>query len=239
MPEVWLAVGLAGMAQGLTGFGFGIVAMAGLTPLVGPMAANLIVTPLAGVNIMVTLWAVRHAVEWRRAIPLWLGAVVGTPVGVYILQHTDPGLLRRVIGAIILLTAVTNLWPVPKGGPPVPQHWGLAAGVLGGVMAGAVAMGGPPAVVYAYRQPWSVAGIKATLLLYFAWTVICRMGYFVASNSYSPELLRSALWLTPVAMAATWAGVKLTDRVPRKQVERVVAVLLIAAGLNLLVVSGR
>jgi len=234
MIGLLLAVSLAGLAQGLTGFGFGIVAMAGLTPLLGPVGANLVVTPLAGINIALTLWAVRHAIQWRRALPLWIGAFVGTPVGVYILHHTEPELLNRVIGATILLTAVGSLRPAPKGGRPIPQRWGLAAGIFGGVMAGAVAMGGPPAVVYAYRQPWPVAAIKATLLLYFAWTVICRMGFFVASHSYTPEVMRSTLMLMPAAALATWAGVKLADRVPRPHVQRVVAILLIAAGLHLL-----
>ncbi len=231
---LWLAVGVAGLAQGLTGFGFGIVAMAVLTPLVGGYRANLIVTPLAGACILFALWPVRRAIEWRRAVPLWCGGLLGTPVGVYVLQHTDEHLLRRLIGAGILVAAVTSLRGAGKGAKAAPPGWGFAAGTLGGVMAGAVAMGGPPAVVYAYRQPWPLAGVKSTLLLYFALTVVYRLALFAGSGMYHASLVWSTLVLVPVVAASTWLGSRLTERIPRRQVDRIVGVLLVLAGLGLL-----
>ncbi len=233
----WIAVGLAGVAQGLTGFGFGIVAMAGLTPLLGPHAANLIVTPLAGSNILLALWDVRRDVDWRRALPLWCGGILGTPVGVYILLHTEPRLLTRLIGAVILFTALTSLRGAGGTGKAIPRRWGFAAGALGGVMAGAIAMGGPPAVIYTYRQPWTLAGIKATLLLFFALTVACRLVLLGGAGSYTPGVLWSIVVYLPLTAVTTWVGSRLSERIPRRQVNVVVAVLLSLAGVGLLVKS--
>lgn len=237
--SVLLAVSLAGLAQGLTGFGFGIVAMAGLTPLVGAKTANLLVTPLAGINIGIALWEVRRHIDWRRAFPLCVGGVLGTPIGVHILLHSDPLLLRRLIGAVILLTAAGQFRPASAKAPPIRRGWGFVAGALGGVMGGAVAMAGPPAVVYAYRQPWPLNGIKATLLLFFGWSVLYRLVIFAKTGTYAPSLSTAILSLLPPVVLFTWLGGRLTSRLPRRQVDLVVGVLLTVAGAGLLFGPGR
>jgi uncharacterized membrane protein YfcA len=236
--EIWwalgLAAGLAGMVQGVTGFGFGMVAMAAWTPVIGPKNANLLVTPLAGVTILVALWQVRREVDWRRALPLGIGGLLGTPVGVFILFHSDPILLRRLIGGGIIVAAMTSLRGVCPADKPAWPGWALAAGMLGGVMAGVVAMAGPPAVVYTYRQPWALPRIKATLLCYFALTVGYRLALFIGSGAYTPWLTHSMAFLVPLAALATWTGSRLSEHLPRRLIEWIVAGLLILAGLGLL-----
>ncbi|MBI3947853.1 MAG: sulfite exporter TauE/SafE family protein [Armatimonadetes bacterium] len=240
MHWLWLAAGVAGLAQGLTGFGFGIVAMAVLTPVLGPKAANLVVTPLAGMNIAVGLWAVRRSINWRRALPLCCGGLLGTPLGVQILLHADALLLRRLVGVVILLTAIGSFHAAGKPrATPSREWWGFATGALGGVTGGAVAMAGPPVVVYAYRQPWPLRGIKATLLLFFGGTVAARLALLVGRGEYPVSILGTITSMLPLVAAATWAGHRLTDRVPRKQVDRVAAALLTIAGVVLLLPPGR
>lgn len=236
--EVWLALGMAagfaGMVQGITGFGFGIVAMAGLTPLVGPKNANLIVTPMAGITTLVALWQVRQEVEWRRVVPLGVGGFLGTPVGVLILFHADPLVLRRLIGGAVIVAALISLRGVCPEAKPWRARWALVAGLLGGVMAGVVAMAGPPVVIYTYRQPWTLPSIKATLLLYFILTVLYRLALFIGSGVYTPWLIHSVVLLLPLSAVSTWAGSWLSERLPRQQVQWIVAALLILAGTGLL-----
>lgn len=236
--EIWwalgIAAGLAGMVQGVTGFGFGMVAMAALTPIIGPRNANLLVTPLAGATILVAFWRVRREVDWWRALPLGIGGLLGTPVGVFILFHSDPIILRRLIGGAVIVAAITSLWGVRPAAQSAWPGWALAAGILGGVMAGVVAMAGPPAVVYTYRQPWTLPRIKATLLFYFALTVGYRLTLFVGSGAYTPWLAHSVALLVPLAALSTWAGSRLSEHLPRRQVEWVVASLLVLAGGGLL-----
>src|SRR2546422_4960852 len=47
------------------------------------------------------------------------------------------------------------------------RRWGLGAGVLAGVIGGAVGTPGPPVVLYATTQGWSPRTIKANLQAFF------------------------------------------------------------------------
>ncbi|MDH7568559.1 MAG: sulfite exporter TauE/SafE family protein [Armatimonadota bacterium] len=224
----------ASLAQGLTGFGFGIVAMAGLTPVVGPYTASLIVTPLAGANVCIALWDTRRHIHWRRVLPLWAGGAVGVPVGVQLLLHTDPLVLRRLVGVVILITAASTFWRTFPMGAAAPHAWGVLAGFAGGVLGGSVSMSGPPVVWYTYRQPWPLDSIRATLLLYFAGTIAQRFVMLAASGAYTPPMARHVVVLLPIVVAGTLVGSRLVRRTRRRQVDVVVAVLLVMAGVRLL-----
>ena len=76
-----VVLALAGFVQGLTGFGFGMVAM-GLLPLVIGLEQALAVATLAGLatTLTTTGLTLKH-LHWPSTGALWFGTVVGVPVG--------------------------------------------------------------------------------------------------------------------------------------------------------------
>src|SRR5207249_5319129 len=104
----------------------------------------------------------RGEVERRAVVDLLIGAVAGTPLGVWGLAALPASALNRLIGLMLIAAYVLetlNLYPRRLHG----RHWGLGAGILAGVIGGAVGTPGPPVVLYAATQSWSARAVKANL----------------------------------------------------------------------------
>ncbi len=93
------------------------------------------------------------------------------------------------------------------------RHWGLGAGVLSGVIGGAVGLPGPPVVLYAAMQGWSARAIKANLQAFF----VVNQGAILAGYWWAGLLTREVWSLTVgfalPAVAGAAAGALLFERV--------------------------
>ncbi|MDZ4373053.1 MAG: sulfite exporter TauE/SafE family protein, partial [Phenylobacterium sp.] len=165
------AVFVSGVLRGLTGFGFAVAAVPLMSLALEPRAAVALVVLLQLVIGLID--APRAWTEARRAPLRWLflGAVIGTPVGMVALRYlpADPA---RLIGAGAAALALISVWRGPtRPGSGGGQPWavGLAAGLLNGV----AAMPGPPVVAYLLNAPGvDEKAARATLIVFFAGTAI-------------------------------------------------------------------
>lgn len=223
---------VAGFAQGLTGFGFGLISMA-LLPLLLPVKeAAVVVAVLNFATCVFTLSAVRRHLCWHRGRSLIIGSAVGVPFGVYLLAYLEPAPLLRAMGIVLVAFAAVELRSDPHAPPRVPDWLGLPAGFVGGSIGGALNMGGPPVIAYAYAQPWSKEEIVATLQLVFGVSALLRVVLIGAGGLYTPPMV-PLLLLTLVPMAgAIFVGTRLLLRVPLAPLRRGVAVFLLALGLK-------
>jgi uncharacterized membrane protein YfcA len=93
---------IAGFVTGLAGFGTGLVA-SGLWLHVMPAS---LVPPLVAICSVVaqiaSLSSVHREIRWRALSPYLIGAAVGVPFGVLVLQKTSSHLLRAAVGACLL-----------------------------------------------------------------------------------------------------------------------------------------
>lgn len=165
----------AGLMQGLTGFGFGIVAMA-LLPLW--MDFKLAAATVAAINIPVcwgTLWSNRKHFAWRDSAGLIAGVVVGAPIGVSLLSWGRSETLLRGLGGVMCLFALID--PLLQGFRlgPIPRWCALPLGFVSGIFGGAFNIGGPPAVAYVYSQAWSKQQRIAALQAMFSISGILRV----------------------------------------------------------------
>jgi uncharacterized membrane protein YfcA len=135
----WVAgagiLALASFVFGLAGFGLGLVALSLLPFLMPPTTA----VPL--VSLYSAAFALVMAIRLRRDIvvshlPVLLGgALVGTPVGVWVLATLPASWLRRLIELTLMgvvLIEGRGLYPRRRSG----RHWGVAAGIVSGCSAG-------------------------------------------------------------------------------------------------------
>ncbi|MBI2910052.1 MAG: sulfite exporter TauE/SafE family protein [Chloroflexi bacterium] len=100
---------LAGMMQGLTGFGFALVAVPILVVFLPPQTVvPIVLVHSALINIFI-FSRVRQWVDLRRIIPLMIAGVIGTPIGTYLLIILDVKPLRILIGVVIALSALALL----------------------------------------------------------------------------------------------------------------------------------
>ena len=219
--------------MGLAGFGIGLVSLAFLPYLMSPSEAIVLTTLYAAAFALAIFVPVRRDFTPARVADLIVGTVVGTPLGVWALATFPAGVLNRLIGAMLLVAVGLEwrrLYPEKLEG----RRWGLGAGVLAGVIGGAVGTPGPPVVLYATTQGWGPRTIKANLQAFFVVNQAVILAGYGWAGLLTDEVWRLAAVFAVPAIAGVALGVGLFNRVDSVRFRRIVFALLFVSGLALL-----
>jgi len=142
MDSVLLIVALgavaAGFVQGLSGFGFGMVAMSFWAWVLEPsVAAALgVFGGLTGQGL--SAFTVRRKFDLRLLAPFLAGGLVGIPVGIVLLRYLNADVFKAVLGALLAVWGPFMLFagrfpPIAWGGRFADGVAGLLGGVFGGL----------------------------------------------------------------------------------------------------------
>jgi hypothetical protein len=226
---------LAGFTQGLTGFGFGLVSMA-LLPLVLPFKEALVVVAVLNVPVCaLTLFSNWRHFHWRRGATLALGSCVGVPLGFYLLVRLDGHLLLRILGALLCLFAVNELFLARRFPLRFPGWSGFPVGLLSGSIGGAFNVGGPPVIAYVYAQSWTKEEIVAVLQLVFGTSALLRLAFVGHSGLLQPDLVRLTLLALVPLLGGILLGGRLLHRVPLPPLKFTVFLSLLGLGAKYVV----
>ena len=238
MSAAWAAaagvIALASFVMGLAGFGIALVALAVLPFLMPPATAVVLVTLFAFAFALGLLAELRSDMHPRALAELFLGTVVGTPLGVWGAAALPAAALNRLIGLMLVVAfvlEVRGLYPRRLSG----RGWGLGAGLLAGVIGGAVGTPGPPVILYAATRGWSPREMKANLQAFFAVNQGVILVAYWWTGLLTLEVARLAASVAAPAVAGVVLGALLFHRVDHAAFRRVVFTLLLLSGLVLLV----
>lgn len=198
---------IAGFLQGLTGFGFGLIAL----PLLGFFIGIKTIIPLIillALFISLTLSIqLRSSIHLKSIYALMAATIPGIPLGVYTLKHVSAADLSIGLGILMIAFTSYQLWIKPK-----PRELGLAptllAGFVSGVVGGSIGAGGPPVIVYSTLQPWSKDQAKATLAFYFFVSGGCIALTHAFSGMITSEVRHLFLISLPALAVGIFAGTK-------------------------------
>src|SRR6056297_1102565 len=209
MTITWVTTGLsavvilvASVVHGIAGFGFAQVSM-GLMPLFrSPASASIIFTATAVVSNGRVWWSVREAFDWRKWVVPIAGLVVGMPLGIYVFQQFGRAQMRAAIGVVLVVAVVVvgatrqsdavDDWIEQRGYRP-GKAVGATAGLFAGIFGGAVAVPGPPMIVYGKFMAaggfWSDEEMKAVFTAFFGTVMLYRLGRLTYTGSVERPLL--------------------------------------------------
>ena len=183
---------LAALARGFSGFGSALIFVPLASTAIGPQAAApllLIIDGVAAAGLIPRAW--RHA-DRRDAGTMSIGALVGIPLGAWILIKSDPLLIRWAIALFgtLLLALLMSGWRY-RGRPTaaITVCVGAAAGLLGG----AAQVGGPPVVAYWLSRPIPAETVRANIVLYFAITTVISGTAYLAGGLLTSSVVGLAL----------------------------------------------
>jgi hypothetical protein len=224
----------AGAVQGASGFGFGLVAVS-LLGAVLPLKDASIMLVLAALSMnLYILLRLRQHFSLERMKWMLAGAVVGVPLGVWLLVQADETLLKRILGVVLLLTVAQGSIPFVKARRWHPLWIGMPCGLFSGALSGAFATGGPPAVAYVQSQRFDrfryAAAVQVPLALAGAVRVVC-LG---AGGMFTTELLVLGIVGVACALAGAWLGLHALRRLPDQAVRNVVLTMLLVLGVKFL-----
>jgi len=174
----------------------------------------------------------RREVVWPYLTDLLLGSLLGTPAGVWVLAALPAGTLKRLIGLMLLAIVLVEwcgAYPQKLSG----RRWGLGAGVLSGLLGGAIATPGPPVILYVVAQGWQPRVIKATLQAFF----FVNQTMILIGHWWAGLVTHEVVWLATIyalpASAGFALGIHLFNRVDQLLFRRLIFVLLFVLSLVL------
>ena len=185
---VLLAVTLGGLVQGTAGFGFGIITVS-LIPLVLGFrdSISLMTLLMIGVAILMSV-KTRRQFAWDDCQNLLIGILIGVPSGVIIIVMLEEWVLFKLFGLLNICIGLYYFLYNRKRGIPFSDQWAIPLGYLGGVLAGAFNMGGPPMIAFLYSKPWNLDRIKSVLATATLSTSFLRLP-FVGVTMDRPQLV--------------------------------------------------
>lgn len=224
---------LSGFVQGLTGFGFGMVSMSLAPLLIDIKQANVLVTILSLLNCLFVMWSVRHAVDLKKVLPIFLGAIIGVPIGVYLLKVLQPKTIKIILGVILIGFSAYSIFR-KESAKRLGKRWAFPIGILSGILNGVINMGGPPVIIYTYYQNWDKDSVKATLITYFAICSSYKVGVLVLSKFVTLEIIKMSGILLPIVYAGAFLGFVWFAKVNKEQMRKITFSILICLGLLLI-----
>ena len=223
---MWLAASL----QGVTGFGFMLLAIPGLilwlpAQVVVP-ALILVWIPLGTVQVL----HLRKDVDWKLLAHLLVSAVIGLPLGAVILLETDRLWMQRGIGAMMVVMAL--LLFVNPGSPFQRRRLvRTVAGLISGVLAASTSAAGPPVAFLGLKQRWETARFRATLPAYFVAISLCCLPLHWEMDLLGRPSIEVAVSGLPGVVVGYLTGIWLKGRVGGEGFRWVVLAMVMGGGL--------
>jgi hypothetical protein len=228
-----LIVWVGGFAQGFLGFGFAVVAMAGLTLSRDLLHAAGVVNLTGILAAASVLLALRRDVLWPLALRIVPGLLAGVVLGVLALGSLDRDVMVRALGLTIIGISLWNLRTpgLREGEVPIRDR---LVGVVGGLLGGAFNTGGPVIVAHLYRRPDPPAAVKGTNQLIFLTMGLCRLPTAAAQDQLTASIWTEAAIVSPFLLAGLLIGIWLARRVSPAQFRRASWLALGAMGVALI-----
>lgn len=228
---------LAGMVKGTTGIGLPTAAVGMMSQLIDPrQAIALVVFPSLLSNAW-QMWRSGRVSEvllryWLYILCLMsLIAVVSSTLTAAVQTEV----LILVLGCVVCLFSVTSLAWAP---PFLPERFDKAgqavAGVASGILGGLTAIWAPAMVTYLMaRRVEKDAFVAATGVMIFAGTLPLIGGFWSAGIITGPSAGVSVAMFLP-ALAGFTVGERLRQRLDAERFRKVVLLVFLVMGLNLI-----
>jgi uncharacterized membrane protein YfcA len=226
---------VAAIVRGYSGFGFSLLAIASLSLALPPAAAIPAVFMMEVAASLVLLPSLGGQIHWRALALLWLGCLVGTPIGVRFLASIPAAPMKIALGAAVLATTAL-LWSgrVRRSMPSAAET--VATGGVAGLCNGAFGIVAPPVIVFFFGSPAGAAVSRASLVAFFVGTDTMGLACLAREGLLTLADLRHFLIFLPALLVGQWLGArsfKSSDPAAfRTWVFRLLVVLALLTGLQ-------
>ena len=221
---------LAGLTQGLTGFGFGLVAVPILGFIISPkMIAPMVVIYTSFTNLLVLNNAKAH-LNIRRIYVLTFAGVITIPLGTLMITYMTPDHLRLFIGVAVTLSAILMSLGIKLN--IVRERLASAfVGIVSGILSGSIAVGGPPVILFFTNQEVPREEFRANIAAYFTPISVAANISFYVAGLLTFETVLYALWFVPALVLGVLAGNRYNDLLSEMIYRRIALLIVFFAGI--------
>jgi uncharacterized membrane protein YfcA len=220
---------------GLPGFGILVVPLMVFTAGNARASAGWLLPLLCAADIFAIAYYRRHA-QARRLFELAAWVLLGMAGGALALRLGD-AVLRRVVGAIVLLMVAAHLWRKRRGERPIPSGWhhGVPYGITAGFATTVANAAGPVMSLYLLSQRLPKEEFLATGAWFFFLINLTKVPLYAHLGMISRSSLLFDAYLLPAVAIGALLGRAVMRRLPQWVFEKVVLGLTAVAALLLFV----
>lgn len=221
------------LVQSIAGFGSALLGMPLLLMFLPLKVAAPLFALCAFVAEVIMLTRYRHQILFSNIWRLIITCLIGIPIGVNIIANFDERFMTGLLGVFVLCYA---LYALSGRKPPELKQtrWQYLLGFFAGMLSGAYNTSGPAYVIYGNSQRWSPAEFKGHIQALF---IVGSMGtissHFVAGHM-TTQVFELFLIALPAIVIAVFCGMALDGYIRPDLFRKLVLVLLVIIGLNLI-----
>ena len=197
----------ATLVRSTFGFGQALIAVPLLILLI-PIEIAVPLTVLISIFIaVVVIVQDRKQIHFESTKWLMMFAILGIPIGLYLLSYGNEDVVKMILGILIILYSVYSLLSKNKLKLENDnKKWLFICGFLSGILGGAYGLYGPPLVFYANLRGWSAKTFRATLQASFLPASIIGMFGYWYNGLWNSDVTYYFLISIPVIFPAIFLG---------------------------------
>lgn len=221
---------MAGFLQGMTSFGFSLIALPLLTlihdlQLIVPVLV--IYSLIMNSTILIRLW---REIRFREISWIAVFGILFTPIGMQILIFVDDTWLKLWVGIFIFIFS-TLLWFNRKFPIRDSKAGFFLIGALSGILNGSVSLSGPPLVLFMTNRGMEKQSFRASLTFYFWILNLMTIPTFYLGGLITSGTLSFSLRYVVFLIVGVIAGVEAGNRIKEAYFRRLVMLVLMALGI--------
>lgn len=221
---------LASVVQGATSFGFSLLAL----PLLGLIYELKVVVPTLVVFSLVLnliiLFKLKMKPNLKELGLLAIFAVACIPIGVQMLMVVEESTLKLIVSILLIVIALIMLSGIKLNIKNKKVSY-IIAGILSGILNGAVSLSGPPVVVLLANDDKNKNEFRASLTFLFVILNIVTIALYQKNGLFeNPELIKM-VYLLPVMIIGTYIGIHLGNKIDDVKFKKLVLILLLIMGI--------
>jgi len=224
---LFFIVFLAAIVRGAIGFGFSAIVVASTSFWLPPIASVCLTVILEVIASLIMFRGVQKDVDYKLLIPLSLGTLLATLVGVSLLAVISPELLQILIALYLATICALTLIQFKLKPNPSTLRVGIA-GAITGIINGMSAMGGLFVAFFMTGSNLPVATIRATMVVYFLVIEFAFLSSAFINQIYTMKIFWTSIAMAPALLMGIAIGTRLFNRLPEQKIKQFILYSLIA-----------
>jgi len=229
-----IAVVIAGIFRGFSGFGTGMILVPSLSVIYEPIVAVITVVLLELVTALQLVKTSLPDCHWKTVIPMAVTSSMMVPLGTLLLVNIDANTMRVVISVLVMVSVIilSSGWRY-KG--QAGYKISTLTGVTSGLITGATSLGGLPVILFYLSSHLPTRVARASMIVFLIITSIVSLLTFMFHGIVKSDDIARTAAIVPVFIVAIWLGGMLFGKVAEPLFRKIILSLLSGVSVMTLV----